>query len=167
MDTGEYVVYCSSEICRIDGKVKKCFNGVDQQDYFKLVPIDQKKSSYYIPCSSLSGKTRPLLTRDQILGLIDNMGTGDLSQWCDDKKERKSQFEKVLHSNDHRKLMSMIGTIYLKREQQESKGKKLLAADERAINEAEHLINREFAFVLGMQENEVENFIRNRLKKAV
>ena len=36
---GNYVVYCSKEICRIESKVKKCFNGVDETEYFKLIPI--------------------------------------------------------------------------------------------------------------------------------
>ena len=46
---GNYVVYCSKEICRIESKVKKCFNGVDEIEYFKLIPIRTKNSSYYIP----------------------------------------------------------------------------------------------------------------------
>ena len=39
---GEYIVYCSKEICLINDVVKKCFDGVNEEDYFQLVPIDTK-----------------------------------------------------------------------------------------------------------------------------
>ena len=38
------------------------------------------------------------------------------------------------------------------------------AADERAFSAAEHIIHGEFAFVLGMKESEVGEFIRSRIE---
>ena len=81
---GNYVVYCSKEICRIESKVKKCFNGVDEIEYFKLIPIRTKNSSYYIPCNNCESKVRNLLTKEEIYSLIDEMPEAE-TQWYEDK----------------------------------------------------------------------------------
>ena len=163
-EIGNYVVYCSGEICKIDNVVKRCFDGVNEHNYFKLIPVSSKNSSYYIPCDNTEKKVRPLLTKKEILELIDNIPQTGVAVWCDDKNERKHIYNNVLKSNDHLKLIKMMHTIYNHREQEISKGKKLPASDERAMNEAEHLLNQEIAFVLGMNEEEVHSFIENRLK---
>ena len=55
-------------------------------------------------------------------------------------------------------------TLYIQQENQRLKGKKLLAADERMMQDAEHLIHQEFAFVLGIEEDQIGNFITERIK---
>lgn len=157
---GEYVVYNSAEICLIDSIVKRSFDGVNEIEYFKLIPINTSKSSYYIPCENCDSKLRPLLTKDEIYSLIDDMPNIS-AQWWEDKNERKNIFHSVLKSDDYHKIITMIHSLYVKRE----KGEKLLLADQRAMKEAEHLIFQEFAFVLKLDENEVESFIDERLNK--
>ena len=161
-NVGEYVVYCSKEICLINSIVKKCFDGVNEEDYFQLIPVNTKKSFYYIPCKNCESKIRPLLTKEEIYLLIDEMPDAS-TEWCDDRQARKSLFNSILKGDDYHKLITMMHSLYVKREDQISIGKKLLAADERAMNEAEHIINQEFAFVLDINEDEVDNFIKERL----
>lgn len=162
---GDYVVYCSKEICRIDSKVKKCFNGIDENEYFRLIPIGTKNSSYYIPCDNCGSKVRRLLTEEEIYSLIDEMPKAE-TEWCEDKNVRKTMFNSVLKSDDYHKLITMMHTLYIHRENQRSKGKKLLAADERVMHDAEHIIHQEFAFVLGIDENQVGDFITSRINAA-
>ena len=59
----------------------------------------------------------------------------------------------------------MTHSLHIHQENQRQKGKKLMAADERVMHDAEHLINQEFAFVLGIEENQVEEFIKSRIKQ--
>lgn len=164
-DIGEHIVYCSKEICLINSIVKKCFDGVNEEDYFQLIPIDTRNSSYYIPCNKCENKIRPLLTKEEIYKLIDEMPNIS-AEWCEDKNTRKNLFNAVLKGNDYHRIIAMIHSIHVQREHQISSGKKLLAADERAMNEAEHIVHREFAFVLDINENEVKDFIRERLEKV-
>lgn len=162
-NVGEHVVYCSKEICLINGIVKKCFDGINEEDYFQLIPINTKNSFYYIPCNNCEAKIRSLLTKEEIYKLIDEMPDAS-AEWCDDRQARKNLFNSILKSDDYHKIINMIHSLYIKRENQTSIGKKLLATDERAMNEAEHIINQEFAFVLEINEDEVDNFIKERLK---
>lgn len=162
-DIGDYVVYGSNEVCRIEDKVVRCFDGSIEKEYYKLIPVYSKGSTFYIPSDNYEGKVRRLLTKEEIYALIDEMPETEAAKWCDDKNQRKSMFFSVLRSDNYHELISMMRSLYLKREQQVSKGKKLLASDERVMHEAEKLMHHEFAFVLGINENEIENFIESRL----
>ena len=86
------------------------------------------------------------------------------TQWYEDKNTRKNIFNSVLRSDDYHQIISMMHTLYIQQENQRLKGKKLLAADERMMQDAEHLIHQEFAFVLGIEEDQIGNFITERIK---
>lgn len=161
-NVGEHVVYGANEICRIDERVKRCFDGTNEKEYFKLIPIYSKGSVFYIPADNYDGKVRKLLTKEEIYELINEMPDAK-THWCEDKNQRKNEFFSVLHGNNYRQLISMVRTLYLQREEQNAKGKKLNAADTKVMQEAEKLIHHEFAFVLGIDENDVDTLIESRL----
>lgn len=95
--------------------------------------------------------------------MIDEMPEAE-TQWYEDKNTRKNIFNSVLRSDDYHQIISMMHTLYIQQENQRLKGKKLLAADERMMQDAEHLIHQEFAFVLGIEEDQIGNFITERIK---
>ena len=161
-EIGEYVVYDSGEICRIDEMVQRCFDGIEVKDYYKLVPVYLKGSTFYIPADDYEGRVRSLLSKEEIYALIDEMPDVQ-TKWYDDKNQRKNKFLDVLHGDNYHELISMIRSIYIQKEEQNRKGKKLNSYDERAMLEAEKMINHEFAFVLGINEKDVEGFIKSRI----
>lgn len=162
---GEYVVYCSGEICRVDERAERCFDGVSKKEYCKLTPVDAVNSVYYIPSEYLESKARRLLTKEEIYKIIDGMPAAS-GVWYSDKSERRDYFESVLKSDSIPEMIGMMKTIYDERSKLTASGKHLVAADEKAFTAAEHLINREFAFVLGINENDVSEFIRKRLEAS-
>lgn len=161
-NVGEHVVYSSCEICKIEEKVKRCFDGINEREYLRLIPVFSKGSNFYIPSDDYDGKIRRLLTKEEIYSLIDDLPDSE-TQWCEDKNQRKSKFFSVLRSDNYHELLSMIRTIYQKRQEQNSQGKKLHASDEKVMHEAEKLIHHEFSFVLGIDEDDVDRFIEERL----
>lgn len=165
-NVNEYVVYGANEICKIENKVKRCFDGVNERYYFKLTPVYSKGSVFYIPTDDCDGKVRRLLTKEEIYTLIDEMPNIQ-THWCEDKNKRKNEFFSVLRGSNYRQLIAMIRTLYLQRKEKNSVGKKLSASDERAMQEAEKLIHHEFAFVLGIDENDVDKFIESRVAFVV
>lgn len=162
LQAGNYVIYRSTEICRIDGFEEKSFDNVTSKNYCVLVPADGGNSKYYVPMDLAETKLRPLLTKDEIEDLINGM-KGDQPDWGDTEDHRKNVFNEVLNSGDYRRIISMLHSLYLERQQRLAQGKKLLTADEKAMRSAESLIDREFAFVLGIKENEVSEYITSRL----
>ena len=162
LETGKYVIYRSTEICRIDSFETKSFDGTTECEYCVLVPDGAEHSKYYVPMECAQDKLRPLLTKEEILTLIDGMKNEqpDWDRGTDNKKDRCSA---VLQSGDYRLIISMMHSLYLEKQERSAKGKKLLASDEKAMKAAESLIYHEFGFVLGLKENEVADFIEKRL----
>lgn len=162
---GEYVVYGGTEICLISEIVSRCFDGINQLDYYKLIPESAGNSSYYIPCLRFEEKVRPLLTREEIYGIIDDMPIVE-EKWITDKSERRSVFSETLHSDDYRKLLGMMKGLYTEQQKRSSDGKQLMSSDEKTLATAQKLMHREFSFVLGIKEEDVSNFIQNRLNSG-
>ncbi len=162
---GEYVVYGAGEICCVDDIVERCFDGVHKNKYYKIVPREFRNSSYYVPAENAENEIRRVMTKEEILALIDSIPQTE-GVWFSDKNERKLRFEKVLRSDDFSDIVGMIKAIHEERCKRTSDGKKLIAADERAFTTAEHIIHGEFAFVLGIKEEDVPEFIRQRIEQA-
>ena len=162
LQTGDFVVYRSAEICRVEGIEKQCLDGVNERNYCVLVPVNSERSKYYVPEERMEEKTRGLLSKDEIYNIIDGM-SGSADEWCSDAAQRKAMQNEVLACDDFGRIASMLRSLYIEKQKRSSIGKKMLAADERAMRSAESMINTEFAFVLGIKENEVESFICDRL----
>lgn len=163
LEIGNYVVYRSSEICRIDGFEDKSFDGGKARCYCLLVPLDLRGSKYYVPMDCADAKLRRLLNRDEVLALIDSM-KGDMPDWGEDDPNRKGRINQVLSSGDYKLIISLLHSLYLEKQKRTEIGKKMLAADERAMHTAEQLLNREFAFVLDIPEDTVPEYIAKRLE---
>lgn len=159
---GERVVYGGSEICRIAETVKRSFDGVHEQEYYRIVPEASASASYYIPADKLGERVRSLLTKEEILEVIDSMPETEVN-WSDDRNERKLIFSQALKSDDYRRLLGMMKAIYMERQRRSKNGKSLISADERALSSAEKLLHSEFSIVLGIPEDKVGEFIEKRL----
>ena len=164
-NNGEFVVYGSGEICRIEEVVERCFDGVNKNKYYKIVTEEYRNSASYVPVKSAEKEIRRTLTKNEVFEIIDSIPQAE-SVWYSDKNERKSYFESVLRSDDFTSLVGMIKSIYEEKQKRSDDGRKLIAADEKAFTAAEHIIHGEIAFVLGIPESEVGSFIRERIEKA-
>lgn len=162
LEIGKYVMYRATEICRIEGFEKKSFDGVTEREYCILVPDGSEHSKYYVPMDCADSKMRCLLNKEQIDELIDCM-SGEQPDWGSTAERRKERFNEILTSNDYHLIISMMHSLYLERQSRVAQGKKLLAADEKALKAAEKLLNREFSFVLGIAENSVSEYISQHL----
>ncbi|MFT3950835.1 MAG: CarD family transcriptional regulator [Oscillospiraceae bacterium] len=163
-EQGSYLVYGTGEICRVEGSVMKCFDGKNEREYICLAPLEAGNSTYYIPADKLGEKARALLTREEILALIDRIPQAT-ELWIPDKNERRNHFDRVLRGGDFMQLAAMMQAIFLEREKKCSGGKHLCATDEKAFSAAERLIAKEFSFVLNITEAEVAGFIDARLEQ--
>lgn len=163
LEIGKYVMYRATEICRIDGFEKKSFDGVTEREYCILVPARDAHSKYYVPMDCADTRLRCLLSKEEIDALIDGM-KGEQPDWGSTAERRKERFNEILSSSDYPLIISMMHSLYLEKQERQAQGKKLLAVDEKAMKSAESLINREFSFVLGIEENKVPEYIAKRLE---
>ena len=94
----EYVSYGTSGVCQIVSVEQRSFDGEHEESYYKLRPVGNGNSTYYVPVERAADRLRPLLTKEQIYGLIDEMADVDFSEteWCSNSRERRG----ILQGND-------------------------------------------------------------------
>ena len=83
--------------------------------------------------------------------------------WIEDDMERKEHYRSVLLSGNRRETLKMIRELYIHKQEQQSKGKKMHLSDEQFLKEAEKLLYSEFSLVLNIKEDEVPSFIAERI----
>ena len=100
----EYVSYGTSGVCQIVSVEQRSFDGEHEESYYKLRPVGNGNSTYYVPVERAADRLRPLLTKEQIYGLIDEMADVDFSEteWCSNSRERRGIFQNILHSDDYK-----------------------------------------------------------------
>lgn len=164
LKTGQYVLYGSSGVCKVASFEEKCFDGVHTTEYCVLDPVFEANSVFYIPSASVEAKVRNLLSRDEILSIIERMPQTD-PLIIDDHRNRKVIFDQILRCGDYSKLIPMIKLLYNEKEERSSSGKKLAFADQRAMDDAQELMRQEFSVVLGIEKSEVTKYIEDMIGK--
>lgn len=160
----DLVVYRSAGVCRVISKEEQCMDGVHYQDYIKLKPLADPNSTYYIPSDGAEDKLRWLLDREQVLELIDTMPNGSEDElWSDNRRERKMLYSQILRGDDQKALVQLISELYFKKQDQQARGKRFSTMDENAMKNAESLMLQEFGIVLGMEPDQVRDFIAERV----
>ena len=161
----DYVVYKGVGVCRVEAVENKTFDGHSYEDYLKLVPIGGAASSYFVPVGNAGARIRKPMTADEVNEAIDNSGNEEISL-TPNTKVRRSEIDSILREGNCTHIISLIKTIYLHTEHCRNSGKKVLVSDENALRLAENMIYPEFSFVLGINENEVADYIGSRLGQA-
>lgn len=152
---GEHVIYNGLEICLIGETVRRNFDGIGEKEYITLYPAELK-TTVYIPIEKCAEMLRPVLSREDLLALIDMMpSVGDVD----------IDFSEAVKSGDHKAIVSVMSVIYNKGVEREKSGRHLLKTDRRNFELAKKLIDGEIALAFGIKADEAERFISDRLAK--
>lgn len=84
--------------------------------------------------------------------------------WIDNDNARRERYREILQSGDRAQLVGLIKALYCRQQEQQAKGRKLHAADERYLHEAEKILYEEFAHVLRIKRDEVLPFIMEQIQ---
>lgn len=165
----DYIVYRSAGVCQIVEVAPQSMDGVHTVLYYKLKPISDPNSTYYIPAEHAEDKLRNLLTEEEVLALIDAMPHSDEedSLWSDNRRERKEMYAQIMKGDDHYALIRMISSLYFRKQFTEKHGKRFSTMDESAMKNAENLMLQEFGFVLKMNQETLRKFIAARVDTAM
>ena len=160
---GDQVVYGIHGVCKIHEITKQIVNR-KRVEFYVLVPLNQTDARLFDPNQNraTASKMRPLLTKQEIDALLTLDAIED-DCWIDDENQRKQYYRELIVSGDRAKLISMIRSLYIHKENQIKHGRKFHLCDENFLRDAEKLLSSEFAFVLGITQNEVSKYIQDRL----
>ena len=161
---GDVVTYAASGVCRIAGTMENKVKG-EVKKYIILHPVHEINSTIYVPTDNeeLMGRIKNIMTKDDIDELIRSMPNID-TEWIDNDLKRSESFREIIKSGDRKEIMRMVRILYVHRQDQLLHGRKFHTSDERFLKEAEHVLFDEFAVVLGIEPDEVVDFITKKLE---
>lgn len=157
---GDIVVYGAQGICKISNvEIKQL--GKTAMDYYVLNPIFNENTALFVPVDNekLTAKMQNILTVAQANDIIKNVSKTNVIK-NETLAAKQEQYREILSSGDRQKLLSLIKTIRVEREERAAVSKKLSMSDEQMLYKAEQLLFNELAYVLGAETTEIKDKIK-------
>lgn len=166
-EIGDFVVKAGNGICRVEEITKLDISlATKDKKYYMLVPIEEAKTKLYIPVDKENNGIRRVMTKEEAEDLV-----GEIPQieeaWIADDKQRETRYKEIIHRGEPRELVSVIKSMYTRKQKRSAMGKKSTSVDERFFKLAESNLYAEFAFALGERKEDMLNFISNKLDRDV
>ena len=158
------VLYGKNGVCRIVEVEQRSTCG-EKRQYYVLRPVFKADLTLYVPVGNEEKLgMRQILTQEQVHELISQMPSQP-DDWVEDARQRKALFDEVLGSGDRRRMICMIRSLHRRQAHLQKAGKQLGLKDVQYLKDAQRQIHDEFALVLQIEPEQVENFILNELSE--
>lgn len=162
---GEFVVYGMHGVCRILGREVRRIDR-NSIEYYVLEPVKHADDRYYVPAQNAAAvsKMKPLLNKQQLDELLSLPGA-TMNVWIEDENLRKQKYRELITGGDRVALLSMVRALHIHKEILLAQERRLHLCDVNFLRDAENLLGEEFSLVLGIEPNEVGNYIINAMKE--
>ena len=149
-EIGEYIVYGVKGVCRIEDITHIDISGADKDRlYYVLAPVGDGSGRIYAPTDNQKITMRKVISREQL--------------WVPDDRQREARYKEAMNTCDYRAWVSIVKTLYIRKQERTAQGKKITALDERYMRTAENELYSELSLTLGIPKDEMEQYIRERL----
>ncbi len=160
---GDQIVYGNTGVCRVKEIVTPDFEKDKSKLYYALDPVYQD-GVIYTPVDT-KVFMRPIITKEAANELIDRIPAMQTQAYHNSVlRELEEHYNRYLKSHDCGDLLELGRSIYIKKQEVLKQHRKFGAVDERFMKRAEDLLYGELAVALGIEKNEVESYIFQRLK---
>lgn len=162
---GDFVVYGMHGVCRILGREIRRIDR-NNVEYYVLEPVKHTDDRYYVPMQNAAAvsKMKPLLNKQQLDELLSSPET-TMNVWIEDENQRKQKYRELITGGDRVALLSMVRALHIHKEILLAQERRLHLCDVNFLRDAENLLDEEFSLVLGIEPNEVGNYIINAIKE--
>lgn len=159
---GDLVVYGNNGVCKVDSIGPSTLSGADSsKDYYYLIPYYAGNNCrIMIPCDNDRIVLRPLISKAEANALIKDLDKIGFIK-VEDEKTREQTYKNAIRGCDCREMFSLIKTIYNRKQTRLAEGKKVTSSDEKYFLIAEDKLYGELAVALGIEKNEVKEYIRS------
>lgn len=161
---GDYIVYDNTGICVIEDVTTIDLPGIAKERlYYVMTPYGQTGNRIFTPVDNPKMNMRKLLSKEETLALIDEMPDIEDIR-IEQEKLREQEYKKCIQSCECRNWIRIMKTLYHRKQERVSQGKKITATDERYYKIAETNLYTEFSLALGIEKSELEEYIIRRVK---
>ena len=165
-DTDEYVVYGNKGVCLVTDITQMDMPGSPKgRLYYVLEPIQNQASKVYLPVDNDKVVIRSIMTSDEAAALLKSIPEVEQLVVADEKK-REVCYKEALRSCSGRLWISMLKTLYVRRKERISMGKKITALDEKYLRATEHELIDELSLSLGITQEEAEGYLQEHLEQV-
>ena len=162
-DIGETVVYGTSGICEIT-EISADIHGFPkvEKEYYVLKQLSAENSIIYAPVEGTKIPMRKILTKAQTEALINSFPEID-AFILENPKHREVEYRQILKTTDCKLLISLMKTLYERNESKIQNGKKVNDTDDKYFKMVRDKLFSEFSYSLGIQKDQIEDFINEKL----
>ena len=159
---GDYVVNAKNGVCQIEDIQEISISGKSKV-YYLLIPQNERNAKVYIPVDHASQRIRHAMNKEQALNLIGEMKNVEILS-VENEREREKIYKDILKTCNPRSMVSVIKTLYLRRQDRLLEGKKTIAVDEHYFKLAENHLHSELAFALQISKEEIIQVIMQNIE---
>lgn len=160
---GDLIVYGNTGVCRVEKIGAPELSGVPKGiDYYTLSPYYSQKSRIFTPCDNDKVVMRPVISKREARKIVKEIPSIGLLIITDEKK-REEKYKETMRSCDCREFVSIIKTIYARKQERIAEGKKVTASDEKYFQLAEEKLYGELAVALDMERQKVKEYVKTQV----
>ncbi|NLP16783.1 MAG: CarD family transcriptional regulator [Clostridiales bacterium] len=164
-EIGEYIVYGNHGVCRVEDVGSLDISGIDKSiECYTLQPVFSKSSTLYTPVDNDKVLMRRVITNDEAQELIDWIKDSPLL-WIENDKQREEAYKDALRKHDCMDWVKIIKTLYVRKQERLSQGKKLTFTDEKYLAIAQDFLYGELSIAMEMDREEIEEMILGKLEQ--
>ena len=162
--TNDKVLYGSSGICVVEGKIKREFKG-ENIEYYVLKPIENMNSTIFVPTNNkeLVSRIKKLLIESEIEDMIKALPEENL-EWISHDNTRRDKFKSIIKSGNRNDIMVLIRTLDTKQLELKEAGRKMHAVDVGLLKDAQKILHDEMAYVLDIESDQVVSYILSKFE---
>ena len=163
---GEMVIYGSEGVCRVEAIGPVNMQGASKdKEYYTLAPL-YRSGKIYIPVDT-KVFMRPVISRDAAMALIRSIPDIQANVGSErNLRLRSEQYHALISTHQCEDMVQIIKSAYSRQQSRHSHGDKPGQMDERYRKRAEDLLHGELAVALGMERDEVADFISKTLQET-
>ena len=152
---GSIVVYGTEGLCKICDITERTF-GKETSEYYVLSPLSNEAETVFVPKNNekVLKRMRPILSKERASELLE-AAPSEYGEWVENDRERQQIYKQILLCGSSEELLMMTRALYLHQIELLERGKKLHAADERFLKDAEKMLFEELAYVYNITVAEV------------
>ena len=161
---GELIHHANRGLCQVEEITSMRASASEpEKRYYKLTPLDSSGSTLFTPVDNGKVKMRRMISREEAQQLISEFPQIHTLEIADDRKV-EIVCRESLASVDCKDWVSLIKTLYERRNKRLAAGKKVAASEDRYFQSATGRLHLELGKALGIETDRVEAYIEEQLR---
>lgn len=165
-EIGDYIIYGNHGVCRVEDVGGLDMSGVDKSmECYTLQPVFSKSSTLYTPVDNDKVLMRSVISYEEARELIDEISNISLLV-IDNDKQREEAYKVALRSHDSSEWLKLIKTLYERKQERLTQGKKLTFTDEKYLSIAQECLYGELSIAMDTDIEEIESMVMEQLEQT-